>query len=84
MLGKLKRSVDNGKAFGTLQTDQNIDHNLLIAKVNAYGSILTALKLINDYLSNKNSGVKQIHPVEVGMKVITSVKSRPTIIQISF
>ena len=84
MLGKLKRSVDNGKAFGALQTDQNIDHNLLIAKVNAYGSILTALKLINDYLSNKNSGVKQIHPVVVGMKVITSVKSRPTIIQISF
>ena len=63
------------------QIYQRIDHKLLIAKVNAYGSILTALMIICQI---KNSGLKQIHPLVVGMKVVTSVKSRPSIIQISF
>ena len=58
MLEKWKRSVDNGKAFGALLTDLSkafdcLDHKLLIAKLNAYGFSLTALKLIHDYLSNR-------------------------------
>ena len=41
MLEKWKRSVDNGKAFGALLTDLSkafdcLDHELLIAKLNAY------------------------------------------------
>ena len=59
MLEKWKRSVDEGKVFGVLLTDLSkafdcLDHELLIAKlINAYGFSLPALRLINDYLSNR-------------------------------
>ena len=54
MLEKGKKS-DNGKAFGTFLTDLSkafdcLDHELLIAKLNAYGFNLPALTLIHDYL----------------------------------
>ena len=39
--------TDRSKAFDCL------DHELLIAKLNAYGFSLPALRLINDYLSNR-------------------------------
>ena len=58
MLEKWKRSVGNGKAFGALLKDLSkgfdcLDHELLIAKLSAYGYSLPALKLIHDYLSHK-------------------------------
>ena len=44
--------------FGTLLTDLSktfdcLDNKLLIAKLNAYGFSLTAIKLVHDYLSNR-------------------------------
>ena len=44
--------------FGALLTDllkafDCLDHELLIAKLNAYGFSLTALKLVHNYLSNR-------------------------------
>ena len=58
MQEKWKRSVHGGKVFGALLIDLSIafaslDHELLIGKLNAYGSSLPALVLINDYLSNR-------------------------------
>ena len=58
MLEKWKRSVDSGKAFGALLTDLSkafdcLDHELLIAKLNAYGFSLSALRLSHDYLSHR-------------------------------
>ena len=55
---KWKRSVGAGKVFGALLTDLSkafdcLDHELLIAQLNAYGFTLPALRLINDYLSNR-------------------------------
>ena len=63
MLEKWKRSVDNGKAFGALLTDLSkafdcLDHELLIAKLNACGFSLTVSKLIHDYLSNRKRRTK--------------------------
>ena len=58
MLEKWKRSVDSGKAFGALLTDLSkafdcLNHELLIAKLNAYGFSLPALRLILDNLSHR-------------------------------
>ena len=53
MLTTWKRSVN--KLFGALLTDPSkafdcLDHELLTAKLHAYGFSLPALRLINDYL----------------------------------
>ena len=55
MLEKWKSSVDTGKAFGVLLTDLSkafdcLPHKLIIAKLNAYGFSLSALKLMESYL----------------------------------
>ena len=54
---KIKK-VYSGKVFGALLTDLSkafhcLHHDLLIAKLNAYGFSLPALKLIRDYLLNR-------------------------------
>ena len=58
MLEKWKGSVDGGKVFGALLKDLSkafdcLDHELLIAKLNTCGLSLSALRLINYYLSNR-------------------------------
>ena len=64
MLEKWKHAVDNKKVFGDLLTDllktfnctdllktfNCICHDFLIAKLNAYGLSLPALKLVHNYL----------------------------------
>ena len=57
------RFVGKGKVFGALLTDLSkasdcLDHELLTAKLNAYGFSLPALQLINDYLSNRKQRTK--------------------------
>ena len=49
--------------FGALLTDLSkafdcLDYELLIAKLNAYGFSLPALKLVHDYLSNRKQRTK--------------------------
>ena len=63
LIEKWKESVDNGGAFGALLTDLSkafdcLPHDLLIAKLNAYGFDEKALKLIHSYLSNRKQRVK--------------------------
>ena len=63
MLEAWKRYVDQGKFFGALLTDLSkafdcLDHELLTVKLNAYGFSLPALRLINDYLSNRKQRAK--------------------------
>ena len=63
LLEKWKNSVDKGKSFGALLTDPSkafdcVDHELLTAKLNAYGFTLPALRLIHDYLSNRKQRTK--------------------------
>ena len=58
MIEKWKSAVDKGKSFGALLTDLSkafdcLSHDLLLAKLHAYGFSLSALKLIHSYLKNK-------------------------------
>ena len=58
-----QRSVDNSKIFGALLTDLSkafdcLDHELLIAKLNAYSFSVNALKLVHNYLSNRKQRTK--------------------------
>ena len=63
MLEKWKKSTDKDKTFGALLTDLSkvfncLDHDLLIAKLNAFGFTLPTLKLIQNYLSNRKQRTK--------------------------
>ena len=59
----MEKSVDNGGSFGALMTDLSkafacLSHELLIAKLDAYGFDNKSLKLIYNYLSNRKKRVK--------------------------
>ena len=63
MLEKWKSAVDNKKVFGALLTDLSkafdcLSHDLLIAKLNAYGFSMAALRLVQNYLSNRKQRTK--------------------------
>ena len=60
---KWKSAADKGKSFGTLLTDlpkafDCLSHDLLLAKLHAYGFSLFALKLIHSYLKNRKDTTK--------------------------
>ena len=63
LLKKWKNAIDKGKIFGALLTDISNasdchNHELLIAKLNACGFTLPALKLVHNYLSNRKQRVR--------------------------
>ena len=63
MLEKWKRVVDNRKVFGIWLTTLSkafdcLSHELLLAKLNAYGFSISALKLIYSYLANRKQRTK--------------------------
>ena len=63
MIKKWKESVDSGGPFGALMTDLSkafdcLHHELLIAKLDAYGFDIKSVKLIQQYLSNRKQRVK--------------------------
>ena len=63
MLEKWKSSVDKGSCFGALLTDLSkafdcLSHELLIAKLHAYGFSLNAPRLVHSYLTNRKQRTK--------------------------
>ena len=63
MPGKRKKAVDMGECISTLFLDiskafDRIDHDLLPAKLRAYGFSLDALKLTHSYLINRKQQVQ--------------------------
>ena len=58
MIEKWKSAVDKGKPFSALLTDLSkafdcLSHELLLAKLHAYGFSIAALRLIHSYLTNR-------------------------------
>ena len=60
--------TDLSKAFDCL------DHELLTAKLNAYGFSLPALRLINDYLSNRKQRTKIDNTYSTWLDIIFGVQ----------
>ena len=63
MVEKWKKCLDNGGAAGALLTDLSkafdcLPHDLLIAKLHAYGFDRSSFNLMNSYLSNRKQRVK--------------------------
>ena len=63
LLEKWKTCVNQKQICGALLTDLSkafdcLPHGLIIAKLNAYGFSLSALRLIHDYLSNRKQRTK--------------------------
>ena len=63
MLEKWKSAIDNRKMFGALLTDLSKvfdcpSHELLITKLNACGFSIAALRLVENYLSNRKQRTK--------------------------
>ena len=59
----LERTTDNNKAFSALVTHlskafDRLSHNLLIAKLHAYGLDIDSLNIKQDYLSNRKQRTK--------------------------
>ena len=78
LLEKWKRSIDRGKVFGALLTDLSkafdcLNHDLLIAKLNAYGFSLPALRLIHDFLSNRKQRKRISNSYSTWMEIVFGV-----------
>ena len=63
MLEKWKSATDNKKSFGALLTDLSkafdcLSHELLIAKLNAYGFNMSASGFVHNYLKNRMQRTK--------------------------
>ena len=63
MIEMWRKSLDNGGSFGALLTDLSkafdcLLHDLLIAKLHAYGFDMTSLKLMYSYLKDRQQRVK--------------------------
>ena len=64
MLEIWKGATDNNKAFGALLTDLSkgfdcLSHDLLIAKLHAYGLDIESLNILQDYSSNREQRTKE-------------------------
>ena len=91
LLEKWKRSIDRGKVFGGLLSDLSkafdcLNHDLLIAKLNAYGFGVPALRLIHDYLPNRKKRTRINNSYSIWMEIVFGApqESIPGLLLFSF
>ena len=58
MIEKCKHALDKGRKVGTILMDlskafDTLNHNVLLAKLNAYGFSFNAIKFVQSYLSER-------------------------------
>ena len=66
MIEKWRKSLDKGESFGALLTDLSkvfdcLPHDLLVAKLHAYGFDIQSIRLIHSYLTGRKQRVKIDH-----------------------
>ena len=78
ILKSWKEAVDKNKVFGALTMNLSkafdyLSHDLLIAKLHKYGTDLSSLKLLQDYLSNRWQRTKVASKFSSWKKIISGV-----------
>ena len=78
MIDKWREAVDSGGNFGALLTDlskafNSFPHDLLIAKLHAYGLEMPSLKLLHSYLTKRRQRVKINNPYNSWSKILFGV-----------
>ena len=66
MIEKWRKILDKGESFGALLTDLSkafdcLPHDLLVAKLHAYGFDIQSVRLIHSYLTDRKQQVKIDH-----------------------
>ena len=78
MLEKWRKALDKGKLAGALLTDLSkafdcLNHNLLIAKLHAYGFEYNSLSYVYSYLSNRKHRTKVNNSFSTWAPIISGV-----------
>ena len=78
LLDKLNKSIDKGRKTGVFMMDLSnafdcISHNLLIAKIHAYGFENHSLKLIHNYLNGRKQKIKINSKYSTWKEIISGV-----------
>ena len=78
MVENSKITLDQGNEYGALLTDLSkafdcLPHDLIVAKLHAYGFSIESLKLINSYLTERKQRVKMNDQFSSWLDIIVGV-----------
>ena len=78
MVENCKKALDQGNEYGALLTDLSkafdcLPHDLIVAKLHAYGFSIESLKLINSYLTERKQRVKMNDQFSSWLDIVVGV-----------
>ena len=79
---KLQKALDQGNEYGALVTDLSkaldcLPHDLIVAKLHAYGFSIESLKLLNSYLTERMQRVKMNDQFSSWLDIVVGVPQGP-------